>query len=212
MTLADVDVKLKPFEPGTTGWTEADLDDPAIERQWFAGRYEIVEGVLTITPPAYFSGGESSFRLAYLIESYLRAAGVAGGGFSPEADIVMDVDRVVRADFAYLTAAEKLAQREAVRAAGRVDPRRARLLVPPTLVIESVSPGHEAHDRQTKRRWYAEFGVPNYWLLDAFERTLECLVLDGRSYRADAAGRGNEVLRPVAFPDLCIPLQPLWED
>lgn len=38
----------KPFEPGTTGWTAADLDDPRIEREWFRGRYEIVEGVLTL--------------------------------------------------------------------------------------------------------------------------------------------------------------------
>lgn len=46
----------RPFEPGTTGWTVHDLDDPEIERQWFEGRYEIVEGVLTKMPPAYFTG------------------------------------------------------------------------------------------------------------------------------------------------------------
>jgi hypothetical protein len=32
----------RPFQPGTTGWTVRDLDDPEIERQWFSGRYEIV--------------------------------------------------------------------------------------------------------------------------------------------------------------------------
>jgi len=33
--------------PGTTRWTADDLDDPRIEREWFRGHYEIIEGVLT---------------------------------------------------------------------------------------------------------------------------------------------------------------------
>jgi hypothetical protein len=41
----------RPFLPGTTGWTASDLDDPAIERGWIRGSYEIVEGVLTTMPP-----------------------------------------------------------------------------------------------------------------------------------------------------------------
>jgi len=32
----------KHFEPGTTGWTEEDLDQPEIDRAWHGGRYEIV--------------------------------------------------------------------------------------------------------------------------------------------------------------------------
>ncbi|MEM6394393.1 MAG: hypothetical protein AAF797_16625 [Planctomycetota bacterium] len=34
----------KPFEVGTLGWRVEDLEDPAIARQWFDGRYEIIEG------------------------------------------------------------------------------------------------------------------------------------------------------------------------
>lgn len=49
----------KPFRPGTTGWSASDLDDPRIEGKWLRGSYEIVEGVLTRMPPAYFIGGES---------------------------------------------------------------------------------------------------------------------------------------------------------
>ena len=56
------DTSSKPFEPGTTGWTASDLDDPAIEREWFRGRYEIVEGVLTKMPPAYFTGGDEPYE------------------------------------------------------------------------------------------------------------------------------------------------------
>ena len=102
--------------------------------------------------------------------------------------------------------------RRAARRAGRSDHRRTRILVPPTLVIESVSPRHERHDERTKRRWYAEFGVPNYWLLNSFSRSLKCLVLAGSDYRVDVEGRGSDELRPALFPGLTIPLAQLWLD
>ena len=37
---------------------------------------------------------------------------------------------------------------------------------PPDWVLEVASPGTEAEDRGTKRRKYAEMGVPEYWLFD----------------------------------------------
>ena len=38
---------------------------------------------------------------------------------------------------------------------------------PPDWVLEVASPGTEAEDRGTKRRKYAEMGVPEYWMFDA---------------------------------------------
>lgn len=52
--------------------------------------------------------------------------------------------------------------------------------------------------------------MPNYWLIDAFNRSLECLVLDGPTYRVDVAGRGDDELRPSLFPGLVIRLGELW--
>src|SRR5207248_2784844 len=79
----------RQFIPGTMGWTAADLDDPEIERQWFAGRYEIVEGVLTIIPPAYFAGGEGLFNLLFFLKGYLNQQG-SGARIATEVDIVID--------------------------------------------------------------------------------------------------------------------------
>jgi Uma2 family endonuclease len=193
----------RSFEPGTTGWTARDLDDPEIERHWFNGRYEIVEGVLTTMPPAYFVGGETLLRL---ISRVVLHTGEAAGSFATEVDIVVDEDRVARADAAFLTPADKQRQRDAALAAGRKDLARTRILVPPTLIIECPSPGHESHDHRTKRRWYAEFGVPNYWLLDPFKSTLQCLVFRDGAFHDDVAGQGNEEVRPSLFPGLVLRL------
>ena len=200
----------KPFKPGTTGWTASDLDDPVIEREWFRGRYEIVEGVLTEMPAAYFTGGEALFNLMVIVREYTRGNGPAGS-FAGEVDIVIDEARVAVTDAVFLTNEQRKLQDEASRRAGKADPKRTRILIPPLLMIESVSPGHELHDRRTKRRWYAEFKVHNYWILDAFRRTLDCLVLEESDYRLDQAASGDGEVRPSLFPGLIIALPNLWE-
>jgi Uma2 family endonuclease len=199
----------KPFKPGTTGWTARDLDDPRIEEKWLRGSYEIVEGVLTRMPPGYFVGGKSLFNLMFLVRSYQQERAIAGS-FSVEVDLIIDSERVAKADAVWMTPRDQMLQAEAARNAGRADPQRTRILVPPSIVIESVSPGHERHDRIIKRKWYTEFGVPHYWLLDAFEQSLECLVLESGSYRVNQSGRGNEEVRPAVFADLTIPLAAVW--
>jgi Uma2 family endonuclease len=200
----------RAFVPGTTGWTASDLDDPKIEREWFRGHYEIIEGVLTTMPPAYFAGHGSLENLIFLVKSHLKAKGQPSS-FGQEIDIVISETRVVRADAVYLTRADKSRQVRAARSAEREDPDRTRVLVPPTLVIESISPGHEQHDEGLKRRWYAEFGIPHYWLLNAFDRSLRCLALRDGVYRVDATGKKAEKVRPSLFPGLVIPLADAWE-
>lgn len=201
----------KPFQPGTTGWTAADLDDPEIEGRWFERGYEIIEGVLTEMPPAYFDGGAASQRLIFLLTSHLHSKGLPAA-FSHDVDMIIDETRVLRPDIVYMTPRDKARQLEASKAAGRPDPRRTRLLVPPTLIIESVSEGHELHDERTKLRWYAELGVRDYWLLNAYARTLRCLVLEGAAYRDDAAGKDADEMRPSCFPGLVIPLSAVWPE
>lgn len=201
-------LETRPFEPGTTGWTAGDLDDPKIERLWWAGRFEIVEGVLTKMAPAYFTGGEALYRLMWFVTAH---AGLKAGSFAPECDMVIAEDRVARADAIYLTPIQKQLQEKAALAAGRRDLQRTRILVPPTLVIECISPGHESHDQRTKRRWYAEFGVANYWILDPFQQTLNCLKLQDGVYINDASGKAADQVRPSLFPGLVLRLSEIWD-
>ena len=210
MTLASHESK--PFAPGTTGWTASDLDDPSIERLWLDGRYEIVEGVLTTMPPAYFVGGNALFNLLFRLKQHVVEQRL-GYRFATEVDVVVDERRVARTDAVMLTPEDEAHQLAATARAHRTDAARTRILVPPTLAIEAVSPGHESHDRQTKLRWYSDFGVPHYWILDPFQRSLQCLALDAAGYREECAGRGNdEVLLATLFPGLRLTLASVWAD
>ena len=200
----------REFIPGTTGWTVDDLDDPEIERLWCQGRYEIVEGVLTMMAAAAYDGGIALKRLIRIVDTYTIANGL-GDSLATEVDVILNQRRLPVIDAVYLTPDELRRQKAAHTASGkREDLVYGRIVVRPTLVIESVGLGHEAHDRETKRRWYAEAQVPHYWLLDARQRSLECLVLEGIEYRVDQSGRNDQELAPTLFPGLIIPLGSLW--
>lgn len=200
----------RPFQVGTTGWTLADLTDLAIADQWEQGRYEIVEGVLTTMPAAYFFGNVRVQRLILLIQVYL-GLGRARGEFAQEVDVVLSEDRVVRADAVFMTPEDDQRQQQEIDRRGDFEEGVAPIFVPPTLIIESLSRSHERHDRGTKRRWYAEARIPNYWLLNTYQQTLECLALEGHDYRVDQAGSGTDEIRPSLFSGLVISLTQIWQ-
>jgi Uma2 family endonuclease len=80
----------------------------------------------------------------------------------------------------------------------------------PDVVIEVASPSRRRFDRVTKLDYYRRIGVPEYWLVDPAERTLERLALrDGRYVVADALSEGA-LLRPAEHEGLELPLGELW--
>jgi Uma2 family endonuclease len=198
------------LQAGTLGWSTKDLEDPEIHFLWDQGRYEILDGVLTVMPPAYFRGGMVVDNLKFILRSHFKAQQIRAA-FSGEVDIAITSSRAVRAD-GVVVIGEDLPQFESLQfePAGTTWTDHV-LILPPTLVIESVSQGHEDHDQVTKRRWYAEFKVPHYWIVDGLARTLECLRLSGDGYDVDAAGAQYDTVEPPSFPGLKIPLREVWE-
>ncbi len=50
------------------------------------------------------------------------------------------------------------------------------------LVMEVVSPDDRGRDLVTKRREYAQAGIPEYWIVDPTQRSITVLTLDGQAY------------------------------
>lgn len=201
----------RTLEPGTSGWTASDLDDPRIAELWDRGRFEIINGVLKTMPPANFDHGEVVFELLTVLRNHLHSIGIASR-VSTEVDLIVDEDDVLRVDGMLIMEQEVAAQKKVLVQQRRDTSMLGRIRVAPRLVIESVSPGHERHDRLTKRRIYTGFGIPNYWIVDPMRRSLECLVADGNDFRDGGSGRDADIVRPSAFPGLEIPLAQLWRD
>ena len=81
----------------------------------------------------------------------------------------------------------------------------------PDLAVEIISTSSRRYDRVTKLQWYASIGVPEYWLVDPADRTLERFVLgtDG-FYGVRESLTDDAIFRPESFPGLEIPLAELW--
>ncbi|MBI2893860.1 MAG: Uma2 family endonuclease [Deltaproteobacteria bacterium] len=80
----------------------------------------------------------------------------------------------------------------------------------PDLVIEVLSESSRRFDRVTKLGWYAELGVPEYWIVDPSSCTLERLVLGEGHYVIAQALEGNALFAPPSFDGLEVPLAELW--
>jgi Uma2 family endonuclease len=162
-------------------------------------------------PAACFGGGEMLANLLFAFMSQLKHQKIPGS-FSIEADMIIDEQRVVKGDSCFMTPEDKKRQRIEARKHGKADPNRARVYVPPTIIIESISPGHQAHDRVTKFAWYAEFGIRHFWIIDPFKQKLDEFVLERGKYKQVAKLSGNAIFKPAAFPGVEVDLADVWPE
>ena len=72
----------------------------------------------------------------------------------------------------------------------------------PDLVVEIASPGTRTHDRSTKLSAYARGGVPEYWLAEPADRTIEVPALEDGVYRSLGVFTGASTLPSRGLPDL----------
>ncbi|MBI3974734.1 MAG: Uma2 family endonuclease, partial [Chloroflexi bacterium] len=77
----------------------------------------------------------------------------------------------------------------------------------PDLVVEVLSPSTDRHDLITKRRLYAELGVPHYWIADADRNTVRECVLGADGQYAERVFTEGDVFEPSLFPGMRIDLR-----
>ncbi|MGH3886394.1 MAG: Uma2 family endonuclease [Pseudonocardiaceae bacterium] len=140
-------------------------------------RYELIDGMLLVTPAPGWSHQEMSAAL-YLV---LHAA------CPPEL-------RVLLAPFAVRTAPINEVQPDVV-VARYADLTEVGLPVAPVLAVEALSRSTQLNDRNTKKAHYERLGVLSYWLLDPVQPGgLEVYELDEQGrYQLTATVSGDEV-------------------
>lgn len=71
---------------------------------------------------------------------------------------------------------------------------------PPDLVVEILSPYSLRRDKVKKRRSYAKYGIPEYWIVDPVSYVLEQYRLAGEQYELEEVYTGDEVIRSELLP------------
>ncbi|RAY16432.1 Uma2 family endonuclease [Actinomadura craniellae] len=174
------DVRLPDDRPLTVDDLEPLPDD--------GNRYELMYGVLEVSPAPTGDHADALHRLEFLLEFHrppelkvMRGQGVNLHG-DPTRHRVPDTTVIRREDY---------------------EPRYQ--ILPAVLAVEVASPGTALRDRNVKRAEYEEFGIENYWIVvpdrDHPSITAYELQPDGRYIEA-AHVVGDEVFttrRPFPF-------------
>ena len=75
-----------------------------------------------------------------------------------------------------------------------------RFRVAPDLIVDVASPSTESNDRTVKVRAYAEFGVANYWIVDAETQIIEALECTRAATSSPPRAKRAKLSRPPIFP------------
>lgn len=163
-------------------------------------RYEVIDGELVVTPAPSRAHQRLVATLTMLLEAFARKHDL-GEAYPAPFDLLLGEGDYVEPDLLFVRK-------------DRLDILSDRgCEAAPDLVIEITSPDTAARDRGAKLDRYRFFGVPEYWVVDPDERTVEVWDL--------AAGdpeprtfRGSDTVRwsPAKdAPTLEVPLPELFE-
>lgn len=130
--------------------------------------YELIDGVVVMSPSPTPVHQDVAMEIAFQLRSHLRSSPV--GKVLMETDIHLGQgptgkDVVYRPDIVFYSN-ERLAGLS------------RRLVGPPDLVVEVISPSSRLLDWRTKRDDFERCGVREYWIIDPQTRTFTFLALD----------------------------------
>src|SRR5713226_7954856 len=161
-------------------------------------RYEIVNGVLYMSPSPSWSHQEIVGRFFRYLSTYTETAAL-GGAFVAPLDVELAPNTVFQPDVVVLLKAshKKLKERHIIGA--------------PDLAVEVVSPSTETHDRHRKLSAYARAGVREYWIVDPDSRTVEVLILENGEYQSQGVFRGKAILPSRIVPEFMVHVEQFFD-
>lgn len=161
--------------------------------------FEVLRGELTVAPAPVPRHQWACDELTSLLRLFVKQNDL-GRVFSSPIDVILgghtEAETVVQPDILFI-AKDRLGMIEETNISGA-----------PDLMVEVLSVSSAYRDRIEKKRIYAEFGVREYWIVDADQKVLEAFDLTVPALWATVAG--SEVFEPTSFPGLKIPLSELW--
>ena len=141
-------------------WTREEVLDLIACNPLSTPRYEVVDGVLLVTPAPSYAHQRAVGLMFRLLCNYLDREPALGEAFISPADVMPEQGVSVAPDVFVIPAAE----------ANRIiTSGPARRLI---LAVEMLSPGDRSGDRTRKRKLYQRT-VPEYWIVDSDQRHVE---------------------------------------
>jgi Uma2 family endonuclease len=165
-------------------------------------RHELINGEHIVSPAPSFKHQATVGNLYFHLRTYLKRSRIGEAILSPF-DVVLSEHNMVEPDLLYISNERTRRQMN-----------DKRLVGPPDLAVEVLSPSSRALDEHRKLRLYGRFTVPEYWLIDPDEETVRVYRLQKKSLiLADWLPRrpqapGAPLLRDAGGRPLTTPLLP----
>jgi Uma2 family endonuclease len=192
-TIARIPPK-RTFGPRSNGtlMSPDEFDKADFEGGW---RYELINGVLIVSPIPSRSERDPNEELGYLLRSYQQR--------HPKG---YNLNLTLQEETIETISNRRRADRVIWAGLGRL-PRAHEV---PTIIAEFVSPGKRNRERdyQAKRKEYREIGVQEYWVIDRFARTLTVFIFTGGRYKKRVI-REDQVYTTNLLPGFELPVAQL---
>ncbi|NJN94879.1 MAG: Uma2 family endonuclease [Anaerolineales bacterium] len=174
----------QPRFPRQGDWTYQDwLNFP--DDGW---KYEIIDGVLQMSPPPSVNHQRSSGGLFARMRLYAEDKNLGEVLEAPCGVRLPNQPVPVEPDIFFV-------KKERIGIIGNQYVEGV-----PDLVIEILSPSNASYDRETKFKLYQEAGVPEYWLVDYEAKTIEVFNLAQENYTLTGKYTGDDTAASTQLP------------
>lgn len=153
-------------------------------------RVEYLNGDIIMTPARSPHHQIISGNLSLLLGHFAKENGL-GLVLAAPLDVVLSREaQIVQPDLIFITKAR------AAKVLGKAAVNGA-----PDLMIEILSPSTVRADRKIKLPLYAHHQVPEYWIVDPEDQSVEIYMLEGDSYRVGGIFMSGDAIAIGAFAD-----------
>ena len=160
-------------------------------------RYELLDGELIMVPAPSTGHQRIDTKLGWRLAQFVEQKSLGEVFFAP-CDVVLSDINVVQPDLLFVSNA-----RAHIITADNVQG-------PPDLVVEILSPSTAHRDRTLKRTLYAQYGVPEYWLVDPDARTVTVLRLGAAGFTVVAQYGAGDTLTSPTLPGFTVNLDDIF--
>jgi Uma2 family endonuclease len=154
-------------------------------------RWELIDGEFEVNPAPTSLHQTVSRRLQFELMEALEEPGLAQV-FDAPIDVILGELDVLQPDLAIIAANHT----HIISARG--------IEGPPDVVIEILSPSTSTLDRRVKRRTYARYGVPEYWIVDPKLAHIEQYGIGEAEYVLNQRFDRASTLTTPSFPEVAI--------
>jgi len=162
-------------------------------------RWEVIEGELEVNPAPTPRHQTVSRRLQFELMRVLEEPGIAEV-FDAPIDLILSDTDILQPDLAIVGSdREHLISERGIEG-------------PPDIVVEILSPSTRVLDQRVKKRTYARFSVPEYWIVDPVGGHLDLFRLTEADYVLEQRFDRASVLTTPSFAEVEIALARVFRD